>query len=93
MVMIIVGLAQPVKMFNGLNIVGVLRSGGDTKTAMFLELFSLWGIGIPLVALSGIVLKWPLPFVFLMMLPEELFKASLGMLRVHSRKWLRNVID
>lgn len=92
-VMIIVGLAQPLKMFNGLNIVGVLRSGGDTKTAMFLELFSLWGIGIPLVTLSGIVLKWPLPFVFLMMLPEELFKATLGMLKVRSRKWLRNVID
>ena len=90
---LIVSLALPVKMFNAVNIVGVLRSGGDTRAALFLEIFSLWFIGIPLVASSGLLWHWSIPMIYLMTLPEEGFKATLGLWRTKSGKWVKNVID
>ncbi|MFO7882526.1 MAG: MATE family efflux transporter [Kosmotogaceae bacterium] len=92
-VMIIMGLSQPLRMVNNVNLVGVLRSGGDTKIVLFLEIFSLWAIGIPLVAISGLALKWTIPLVYLMMLPEQGFKGIFGFLRLKSGKWARNVIE
>jgi len=92
-IVIIVGLAQPIKMFNAVNIVGILRSGGDTKAAMLIEIFSLWGIGIPLVVIAGLVLKLSLAQVYLVMMVEEIVKASLGIWRTKTGKWIRNVVD
>ncbi|MFW6119764.1 MAG: MATE family efflux transporter [Petrotogales bacterium] len=92
-VMVIMGLSQPLRMFNNVNLVGVLRSGGDTKMVLFLEIFSLWAIGIPLVAISGLALKWSIPLVYLMMLPEQGFKGFFGILRLKSGKWAKKVID
>ncbi|RLL84386.1 multidrug transporter MATE [Mesotoga sp. H07pep.5.4] len=92
-VLIIVGLSQPIKMFNAVNIVGVLRSGGDSRAAMIIEIVSLWGVGIPLVAITGLVLKWPLTLVYIAMMVEELFKSILGIRRTLTWKWLKNVVD
>jgi len=92
-IIIIVGISQPIKMFNAVNIVGVLRSGGDTRAAMLIEITSLWGVGIPLVAVTGLVLKWPLTLVYIAMMVEELFKAILGVRRTLTWKWLKNVVD
>ena len=50
----------PFKMFNLVNIVGVLRSGGDTKAALFLDVTGVWIIGIPLAFLGGIFLGLPI---------------------------------
>ena len=90
-VVVIVGLAQPIKMFNAVNIVGILRSGGDTKAAMLMEIFLL-GCRNPLVAIAGLVLKWSLPAVYIVMMVEEL-KAILGIWRTKTGKWVRNVVD
>ncbi len=92
-VLIIIGLSQPIKMFNAVNIVGVLRSGGDSRAAMIIEIVSLWGVGIPLVAITGLVLKWPLTLVYIAMMVEELFKSILGIRRSLTWKWLKNVVD
>ncbi len=35
---------------------GVLRSGGDIKYSIFIDIFGQWGIGIPLAILTGLVL-------------------------------------
>ncbi len=90
---LIMGAALPIKMLNAVNLVGILRSGGDTRTVFYLEIISLWGIGVPLVILSGLILKWSVPVIYLMMLPEELFKMLIGGLRFRSRKWMKNVIE
>lgn len=39
---------MPAKMFNYVNIVGVLRSGGDTRMCLFLDTSGVWCIGVPL---------------------------------------------
>lgn len=90
---IIVAAALPIKMLNAVNLVGVLRSGGDTRMVFLLEISSLWLIGVPLVILGGLIFKLSVPAIYIMMLPEELFKLFVGNLRFRSRKWMRNVIE
>jgi Na+-driven multidrug efflux pump len=60
---------------------------------MIIEIVSLWGVGIPLVAITGLVLKWPLTLVYIAMMVEELFKSILGIRRTLTWKWLKNVVD
>ncbi len=48
---------MPAKMFNYVNVVGVLRSGGDTKMCLFLDTSGVWAIGVPLAFLGGLVWK------------------------------------
>lgn len=83
---------MPFKMFNYINIVGILRSGGDTKFALFLDCSGVWFIGIPLVYLGGIVLGLPIYFVYAMVMAEEIYKFLLGVHRYRQKKWLKNIV-
>ncbi len=53
-------LFMPAKMFNYVNVVGVLRSGGDTKMCLFLDTSGVWLIGIPLAFLGGLYFRYPI---------------------------------
>ncbi|WMJ75931.1 MULTISPECIES: MATE family efflux transporter [unclassified Sedimentibacter] len=81
-----------IKSFNGTMIVGVLRGGGDTKFSMILEMCSVWLVGVPLAFLGALVFKFPVYYVSLMVNMEEVIKASIGIFRVKSKKWVTNVI-
>ena len=77
--------------FNSVNIVGVLRGGGDTRFAMFIDTFALWLFAIPLGALAGLYFKFPLPVVFFLLTCDEVVKFTIGIWRFRSGKWLRNL--
>lgn len=83
----------PAKVFNLVNIVGILRSGGDTKAALFLDVMGVWAIGIPMAFLGGIILKQPIYIVYAMVLSEEIFKMVLGIIRYFQKKWLKNIVE
>ena len=72
-------------------VVGIFRGGGDTKTAMYVDVVFLWLIAIPLGALSGLVLGWAPPFVYLMLRSDELFKNIVSLIRLNSGKWIRDI--
>ena len=80
------------KVFNTVNIVGILRSGGDTKAALFLDVTGVWFIGIPMAFLGGLILKLPIEVVYAMVLSEEIYKMALGIPRYRKKKWLRNLV-
>lgn len=82
----------PAKNFNYVNIVGILRSGGDTKAALFLDTTGVWLIGIPLVFLGGMVLQLPIYFVYAMVMAEEVYKLIFGFVRYRQKKWLRKIV-
>lgn len=84
-------LFTPVKMFNYINIVGVLRSGGDTMMCLFIDTSGVWFIGIPLAFIGGLVLKQPIHIVYGMVMLEEVYKAAVGYWRYRQKKWLRNL--
>lgn len=85
-------LYMPSKMFNYVNIVGVLRSGGDTLSCLILDATGVWCIGIPMAYLGGMVLGMPIHIVYAMVLSEEIYKTIFGYLRYKQRKWLRNLV-
>ena len=82
---------MPFKMFNYVNVVGVLRSGGDTGMCLFIDTSGVWVIGIPLAFIGGLVLKQPIYIVYGMVMLEEVYKAILGYWRYRQKKWLRNL--
>lgn len=82
----------PFRMFNLVNIVGVLRSGGDTKASLLLDMTGVWCVGIPMAFLGGIVLGLPIYYVYAMITFEELYKFILGFRRYKQKKWLKNIV-
>ncbi len=84
-------LYMPSKMFNYVNIVGVLRSGGDTKMCLLIDASGVWVIGIPMAFLGGLVLRQPIYVVYAMVMSEEVYKTVVGYLRYRQKKWLRNL--
>ncbi len=82
----------PIRMLNTLIIVAILRSGGDTKAALFLDVSSVWLIGIPMAVLGGLVFKLPIYMVYAMIMIEEVYKVILGYIRYRKKKWLCNIV-
>lgn len=74
-------------------IVGILRAGGDVRFSAVLDVLPVWIIGVPLVALTGLVLKWPIQWVYLMTYVVNLIQMSIGSVRIHSGKWIRNLVQ
>lgn len=82
----------PFRTFNLVNIVGVLRSGGDTKAALLLDMTGVWCVGIPFAFLGGIVLGLPIYYVYALITLEEVYKFILGFRRYKEKKWLKNIV-
>ncbi len=87
----IFALYMPFRMLNCLLIVAVLRSGGDTKAALIIDVSSVWLIGIPMAVLGGLVFKLPVFVVYAMIGSEDLYKLILSFMRYKKKKWLRNI--
>lgn len=91
-IMMVMGLALWLKACNLLVVMGILRSGGDTRFCLAIDAGSMWLAGIPVALLGAFVLRLPVYFVVvLVVLGDELTKFLLGMWRVRSGRWLRNV--
>jgi putative MATE family efflux protein len=84
-------LLFPLRSFDTTMIVGVLRSGGDTRYSMLSELGSVWLIGIPMAFLGCTVFKLPIWYVYLLVGLEEVSKGILGYVRVKSGRWLKDL--
>ena len=91
-ILIVYGATMALTMFNGINITGVLRCGGDTRFAMFIDVGSVWCIGVPLAFLSALVFHWPIYFCVLAVKVEEMVKCGILTYRFRSKKWVKNVI-
>ncbi len=84
-------LMMPLRSLECTNIVGVLRGGGDVKMATLIDLTPLWAVALPIAAVSGLVLKAGIFWVYLGMMSENVVKAVLGLWRFKSGKWIRDV--
>ena len=84
-------LMMPLRSLECTNIVGVLRGGGDVKMATLIDLTPLWAVALPIAAVSGLVLKAGIFWVYLGMMSENVVKAVLGLWRFRSGKWIRDV--
>ncbi len=90
-ILTILAFALWVRASNTIIVVGVLRSGGDTRFSFVLDVGTVWFIGIPLALLGAFVLHFPVYGVVLMVMGDEIAKFCIGIWRVSSGKWINNL--
>lgn len=90
-IFVIMGLFMGLKSFNTLIIIGVLRSGGDTKYSLFLELGCMWLVSLPLTFIFAIKGS-PIYLLVLLTYSEEIVKFIFGVPRALSKKWAANIV-
>jgi Na+-driven multidrug efflux pump len=90
---LVFALSAWLKMLNFILFIGAMRAGGDTRYAMFVELFSVWGIGVPAALIGGFVLRLPVYGVYALVLLEEAVKAIVIARRFASRKWIHDLVN
>lgn len=87
----VAALFLPLRAFNTTSIVGVLRGGGDVRAATLIDLLPLWVVALPLAALSGLVVKAGILWVYLSIEMENVTKFFLGVFRFRSSNWIHDV--
>lgn len=92
-IMLVYSLSAWLRVFNYILFIGALRAGGDTKYAMYMELLSIWVIGVPAALIGGFVLHLPVYYVYTMVLLEEAVKAIVIFRRFISRKWIHDLVN
>jgi Na+-driven multidrug efflux pump len=60
---------------------------------MFMEIFSIWVIGVPAALIGGFVLKLPVYVVYMMVFLEEIVKAFIITWRYRSQKWIHDLVN
>ncbi|WP_130870642.1 MATE family efflux transporter [Intestinimonas massiliensis (ex Afouda et al. 2020)] len=91
MMLTFIGAVLPLRAFNTVNTVGVLRGGGDVRAATIIDLLPLWLVALPLSALFGLALKWGIFWVYLGVVMEMITKFFIGVPRFRSRAWINDV--
>ena len=89
--LIILAVWMVVRSQNMILVVGMMRSGGDTRYSLFLDGIIIWILGVPMALLGGVILHLPVYLVYLMVMSEELTKCILGLQRYFSRKWIHDL--
>ncbi len=90
-IFIIMGILMALKAFNTFIVIGVLRSGGDTKYSLFLELGCMWLVSLPLTFLAAFN-GAPIFMLVLLTYTEEIAKFLFGVPRALSKKWATNLV-
>lgn len=91
--LIVLSIFFSLKAMNSTLIVGVLRGGGDTKFSMKLEMAAVWFVGVPFAFIGSVFLNLPVYWVVALVYMEEVVKTIVGIPRIVSRKWVKNVIQ
>ena len=91
--MVVYSFSAWLRVFNFMIFIGAMRAGGDTRYAMFTELFSIWVIGVPAAMIGGFVLHLPVYGVYALVLLEEAVKAVIVFRRFLSRKWIHDLVN
>lgn len=89
--LLVLGACFPFRVFNLHVVVGICRAGGDTRFGMYLDLIGVWAVGVPLAALGAFAWGLPAWAVFLLTQVEEIAKSFVGLARILSGSWARDV--
>jgi putative MATE family efflux protein len=90
-ILMVMSLMMWVKVTNMIIIVGILRSGGDTRFSMWVDAGSVWLVGVPLAWAGANLYHLPIYGVYLLVVCEELVKFFVVLWRFISRRWMVNL--
>ncbi|OQB22380.1 MAG: Multidrug resistance protein MdtK [Firmicutes bacterium ADurb.Bin182] len=87
----VLGFAMVTYGINFTIIIGILRSGGDARAAAIIDIVPLWLLSLPAVAVTGLILRLPLPVVYLSMIPSNIVRLVWGLHRARSGGWMHSL--
>lgn len=90
-ILLVFAFVCPVKVMNMILGGGIVKSGGQTRAVMIIELLGTWGVGVPLALLSGYTWKLPIPFVYFILSTEEYVRFILTWQYFVSKKWMAKI--
>ena len=91
-ILIVFGATMAADLFNGLQIAGILRAGGDTKFAIISESLCIWLIAVPLAFTASLVWHLPVHLALLVTRTEMIIRGAILAKRYLSKKWMNTVI-
>jgi putative MATE family efflux protein len=80
-----------VKACNHVIIIGILRSGGDTRFSLILDGLVIWLVGVPAAAVGAFLFHLPVQWVYALTLSEEVVKFTAGLWRYFSKRWINDL--
>ena len=86
--LIIFALYAPVKVENMILGGGIIRSGGNTRIIMIIDIIGTWCIGIPLCLIAAYVFHWGIVGVYTLLTTEEIFRLVISLVIFKRRKFM-----
>jgi len=80
-----------VKILNMVAAGGVLRSGGETKYTLYIDLIGTWVFGVPLGFLGAFVLKLPIEAVYALLSFEEVVRLVITFVIFKKKCWMKSI--
>lgn len=72
-------------------LVGIVSGGGDTRFVLINDLIFMWGLVLPLSALSAFVFRWSIPVTFFILKADQIAKCAVAVIKVNRFRWIRQL--
>ena len=90
--MIVSSIFMLIGNYGYLFIVGILRSGGDIKITVVIDILSCWLFGVTLSFLSVVVWKQPIHIAYAWLLVDAVVRGTFSYIRYRQFKWANNLV-
>jgi putative MATE family efflux protein len=80
-----------IKSGNTVMIVGIMRSGADTRFAFIADVAPMWLVGVPLALAGAFVWHLPVFLVYPLVMCDECTKFAISLWRIRSMRWIHVV--
>lgn len=87
----VIAVIAPVKVLNMILGGGIIRSGGKTGYAMWIDMIGTWGFGVPLGLFSAFVLKLPITYVYFLLSLEECVRLFISFAVFRKKRWMDSI--
>lgn len=91
LLLIVFAIYAPVKVINMILGGGIIRSGGNTKIIMIIDIVGTWLVGIPLCLLAAYVLKLSIVPVYAILSVEEIVRLVITLVMFKKKTWMRTI--
>ena len=90
-ILLVFAVVSPIKVTNMILGGGIIKSGGQTRVVMIIELIGTWGVGVPLALLSAYAWNLPIPIVYFILSMEECVRLILTWIVFIRKKWMKKI--
>lgn len=84
-------LVAPFKVLNMIVGGGILRSGGQTRIVMMIDLIGTWIFGVPIGLLTAFALGLSIPYVYFFLSLEECVRFAISLMVFRRKSWMQKI--